>query len=132
LSGNGCRKCAIERNKITSKGGFCDAYFTAHPEQKSVSATLYITLFSKNADNFIKVGITTGPTNRRFRSFPYNVQLLLKKEATLFEAYTKEQFILSACKNDKYIPNEKFDGYTECLKNHPKVLTKIKNILGAT
>lgn len=133
-SQSGCPKCAYERSKLNHKGGYSEEYFVLHPEQTIVPAKMYVMEFINGNSSFIKVGVTTRQqAKERFKGHPYNtytITPLLVKETTLFDAYTKEQLILSSCKNDKHFPGREFKGYTECLQNRPEILNKIKNILG--
>jgi len=77
-----------------------------------------IRLFNDN-ENFYKIGITTKDIKTRFRSFPYNYEVLEIISINLYDAYVIEQETHNHLKEYKYKPQIKFGGSNECF-------TKIK------
>lgn len=72
-----------------------------------------IRLFNNN-ESFYKVGITTKDIKIRFRSFPYDYEVLEIISINLYDAYIIEQEIHNHLKEYKYKPQIKFGGNTEC------------------
>ena len=65
----------------------------------------------------IKVGITVDPT-RRFTEFKgYTVTPLLLIPGSIEDCYNMEHYLHKKLSHIRYIPDNKFDGYTECFIN---------------
>lgn len=94
LIGQGCFKCRMSELVSEGKllGGYSDVYFENNPDKKDQKAILYYV----KVGNIYKVGITTNLQNR-LSGLRYDakkqVDLVLSKEYTLFDAYHLEQLI---------------------------------------
>lgn len=119
LSGSGCRKCSYEK----SKGGFSLERFQNEPELKARRGYFYICHITIGEESFVKVGITTRSTFKRYQYQNINLTTILETELDLYTAFVIEQNILQKFAKYKYVPKAKFNGYTECF--HPDALESI-------
>jgi len=113
LRGVGCPKCS----HIDYCGGYGKKRFINHPEIKNNPAILYLIYVTDETENFLKIGITEKDLNTRFiknNKLPYTFTTKIIIEGKLYELYELEQRIKHKYKKYKYIPNKKFNGYTEC------------------
>ena len=98
-------------------------YFEANMEALSNKrGTIYVIEVFDNEEKFIKVGNTSSDTEKRFSGdkLPYNYNILLEMEDTLYNCFMLEQYVLDLYKKDRYFPSKKFGGYTECLNHNMK------------
>lgn len=110
IRGQGCPKCSCE-NHPGGYGSLDDEYL-----RNICPAFLYHITLESDDEIFDKVGITID-SNRRFYEFSRYYRLTVMsivKFETMLEAYNEEQLILS--ESQKYRPNIKFFGHTECIK----------------
>lgn len=132
LRGNGCPKCA-DQEKV---GGISADYFLSDPSRKGQPGILYLSLVQdkKHLQDFIKVGITTRNVVSRFKTEPTTRLLSYKAyELPLFNAFLIEQQILETFLTDRFYPNIKFNGRTECFhKNMFPLLNNHIQQLAAT
>jgi hypothetical protein len=82
---------------------------------------LYFLKFTHKITNeqFYKVGKTRNNIKKRFRSKEYNnyiIEEVQVVEATHLWVAEQEDIFINKHKDYQYIPDEKFDGYTECFK----------------
>lgn len=71
-----------------------------------------IKLFNEE-ENFYKIGISVNP-ELRFRSIPYNIEVIELISTNSYNAYYIEQNYHQLLKEYKYEPKNKFAGQTEC------------------
>jgi hypothetical protein len=109
--GVGCPKCA----KFNHPGGYNKELFELKPEIKNNEAWLYLYKFWNEDEEFYKIGITMNIKSRHFTS-NYNTELIRDLKTTLYNAFIKEQEVIKYYRHLRYIPKEKFGGYTECFK----------------
>lgn len=114
-SKRGCPKCKV--NAIYTK-----KYYEKHGIQDH-ECSLYIVQFieRKSKETFIKIGITKHSSIKtRFRGLhdKYEIIILYQKDTMFFEAYELEQQLQKLVHEYKYIPNDKFKGYTECFNTN--------------
>jgi hypothetical protein len=131
--GQGCPLCYKQSKKGTG-GGYSFSYFECNPKKAIQPAMLYVIHMTCETDNFIKVGITKRKIHKRFsrkgEGQKYiSREVLHTKYMSLLDAFTLEQTILKDLKDQQYWPNYVFDGRTECLKNTPAVLDRIKQLI---
>lgn len=109
--GEGCPDCSRQ-------GWLKRGLFDKSPELKNVPAVFYILHISSNGESFIKVGISRQPKERisAIRSSSgYNVVVIRTISTNYYNAYLIENHILNMFAFQKYTPNVKFGGHTECL-----------------
>ena len=104
LIGKGCKKC-------TKKGGFSFEFFENNPEEKATPAILYVCRLHSDTEDFFKIGITTRTIKDRFRSIPYEYEIIYELPTTLYQAFMVEQKLLELL--PPYYPFQYFDGITE-------------------
>lgn len=107
----GCPKCSYENKgrgikwlKNATKDGTC---------------VVYLMKFKSNKDEFIKFGITTYNTNKRYSDSIYShltKKVLFSKSVDYKLAYKLEKEIKNKFKKHKHIPEFYFPGKTECLE----------------
>jgi hypothetical protein len=133
MQSNGCPKCAFER--LT--GGYNLTNAARHKEKLLTKpAKVYFIQCWNDEELFYKVGITT-ITNEKYRFsgryFPYNFMFLNTLSTTLYDAIIIENKLLQKLKPLKYIPRQKFNGYTECFipksENDVKLIDSLRYIL---
>ncbi len=116
-----CPDCVLisRKDKTNRPGGYNLTIVNRTPNKK---AQFYVLKLHDKNETFYKVGITIQKIKYRFPKMNvagYKVEICLVEYLSLKEAYTKEQKTLE--KNNKwyYLPNRKFNGYTECLSKYP-------------
>lgn len=121
----GCPHCDVE----SRKGSYSAEYFDRNPEAKDKPGFLYVVRLNANDKSFIKVGVAIDVQQRIHHYYGMTGEILYTAPMSLYEAYTTEQHILFTLKPHKYYPSKKFDGYTECVKDKPEVLSTIQKLL---
>ena len=106
-SGYKCRLCVAE-----DRPGCYASVYKYDPEQKT---GIYLFECSDENEFFYKVGLSINPKDRSWH-IPYKVNILGYAKGTVKELFPLEQSYHKIFYNNKYIPNKKFDGYTECFK----------------
>lgn len=84
---------------------------------KSCSPLVYIIRCYNDIENFIKIGITSYPINRRFsgkNSMPYEYEVLKEIKGSPGFLYDKEHLLLKKFKQFQYSPDLIFPGSKEC------------------
>lgn len=89
---------------------------------EGIDGVFYVVKLTKENENFYKVGVSS--KNRfiyRMNKLRKNYDVLVeyKEELNMLEAFKTEQFFLEEFKRYSYIPEIKFQGYTECLTTNP-------------
>jgi hypothetical protein len=117
LRGEGCPSCG-KISWWSEMGGYSLAAFNRHPKLRDVEGTLYLVKLSNDSESFYKIGITRQTIDQRFRYGydDYRIEIIDTFVMSLFNAFEKEQEILSAC--ETYTPIKRFGGWTECLQLH--------------
>lgn len=82
---------------------------------EKIDAIFYIV----KIENFYKVGYTKRSVEDRMNDIKKSYEIIYEKNTNLLEALQKENEILEAYKHYKFIPNDKFGGWTECLSINP-------------
>jgi hypothetical protein len=103
--GGGCPVCAnlkkgIGLNKIRTKS----------PK----SAILYIVKLYNDKESFYKIGITTRKIEERLKTIPYSYEIIKKIKGPIKNITFLENDLLKKHSCYRYIPDNKFGGYTEC------------------
>lgn len=108
LNGHGCPVCSLSK-----RGQYSEKYFTTFPDEKDVSAVLYLANVN---DEFCKIGITKRNVSQRFAN--KEVQKVAEVRLPLYEAYVHEQRILQDFAQHRYrasgLRSRGFAGWTEC------------------
>jgi len=115
----GCPECA---RKI--QGGFGSLTIKLADRNKedwiNKEALIYIMNCHDDVENFYKIGVTTKSIKKRFKdtkSMPYDYKIIEIVNTNLYNATLLEKELHKINKHNKYIPNIKFGGYTECFSN---------------
>lgn len=109
LKGYGCYKCGILKSSLHNKS-------LIDFDQECI---LYFINIYNDFENFYKIGYTFKKIEKRFggkEKMPYDYKMIAKKNLKLKSAVQEEQSFLSNFKKYKYIPSQKFNGYTECFQ----------------
>lgn len=104
-------KSNISKSK---KCGFSKSKFLSLYKNKVVSLYL-IEVFNKN-ESFYKIGLTYKKINQRFSGiskFKYKIKIIDNLLINGENAYDFEKQLKNNCKKYKYIPENKYPGYTE-------------------
>lgn len=118
---SGCPKCSHEhpvRGFIMSN---------LNDETLNTLATFYIVKAKSKEEMFLKIGITSREINDRFKKFPYSYETIYQQQMYLKEAFLKEQCLLRDFKEFSYVPQQQFDGHTECLTHDDRIINAAKN-----
>lgn len=108
LSGNGCPGC----NNIEWYKG----KFKKIPNLSLLYGRLYlIEIFDEN-ECFLKIGVTVGTEKKRFSRLPYEFSSIARLDGDLATIVEVEQKLHLMFKDQRYAPNKKFGGRTECYK----------------
>ena len=121
LIGTKCRKCSWDKRlkiKYESNGWGCNLWQEkANISNSFDSFKLYIIYCFNTEENFYKVGRTFKTLSERFKSLPYNYKVIATIVGTdSCEIVEKESNIKNKIKINRYRPEIKFDGYSECFK----------------
>ena len=115
-SGYGCPECG--KKLAHGKGEYS---ITSAELNKDIwintDAILYLIKCHNDSENFFKIGITKNTIESRFcdkTRMPYKYSIVEKYNTNLYEACKKEQYILESKLLNKYTPNIKFSGISEC------------------
>ena len=119
LEGKGCQKCGRDKLKGRYQTSVYKNRNKLHVDTKN--SLFYIVNIYNEEENFFKVGVTTQKISKRFSSLNtiYNYSILYKENLLLTDSIDKEREILKNALKYKYIPKNKFGGYTECLSINP-------------
>lgn len=109
LSGCGCQKCSDENGGF----GFKKSQFTELAQKKGKSILYIVRCFNEH-EEFIKIGITTNDIRRRMVKIPYNYELLKEIKGSPDFIWDQEKEFHKKFKLQKYYPNMRFGGETEC------------------
>lgn len=121
LRGEGCPDCARERSVFD---GYSYEYFNRYPHEKQTPAILYLIEFSNNDERFYKIGITKNSVKERYHwgYSQYELVVHMEQPMPLYEAFIREQEILNQLRKQRYVPQIKIGGWTECLSKHLSVV----------
>lgn len=116
-----------------SKGVYNNTYFENHPEEKDVPGILYgviLVNMKTMTRECIKVGIAKGKNwkdvIKRAQGFKgYELRIQRTYQDTLYNVWKLEQALHEHYKEDKYSPEQKFGGHTECFHIRSKILRDI-------
>lgn len=118
---NGCPWCAKTLLVATDE------------EMRSLPGCIYVLRIAseKDAETFIKVGITQTSVDVRFRNRQYDhleIEPIRVLHTTLYEAWNLENLIHSSLSDYQFIPETWFGGATECYseKALPLILTMLE------
>lgn len=119
INGSNCRKCA--QKEVKKEGGYNKTLAERNKcKWSNKSAIVYLVKLFNEDECFYKIGITINSTNLRFMHIKcrnYNMQILKEINTSLYNAVYLEQELHMLLNKYKYIPKNKFDGYTECFSN---------------
>ena len=105
LFGHGCPKCGTV--------GFSKESWLKRLKNKK--AYFYVLRVFTDDEEFIKIGITSTSINKRYKSLKnYKFDVLIMLEETPSKVYDIEKELLKKYKNFKYLPKQKFEGWSEC------------------
>ena len=125
LQGAGCPKCSIEFNSYIRS-----SYIERMGNRK---VKIYLIECNSDEEKFLKLGITVGKIKNRYAKskMPYNYEVITYSEDSAETIYDLEQYFRSNFKSQRYSPNIKFNGYTECYdyKHKEEIIELIKNKL---
>jgi len=111
----GCPICSYKH----FVGGYGEQRFLNNPEIKNNPAMLYLISIKNDTEIFLKIGITQKTLHERFtlnNKLPYNYEVINVINGKLYDMFILEQKLKRLYKHSKYIPNIKFNGYTECFE----------------
>lgn len=117
LSGQGCPECANLR-----RGFGRSAIYKSFQEYSNI----YLIRLYNDSEDFLKVGLARKPKVRHTRikkETDYNIDILRCHTALGISVFDIEKFILGDKSLMKYVPNQIFQGYTECfsLESYDKI-----------
>lgn len=113
--GQGCPRCAYSGHL----GKYSDRYFSSNPEKTALPGYLYLWKVQNDSEIFLKVGMTRTDVDTRIRNnhtTSYNISPIFTTPLMLKDAFHIEQEILKEFAASRYVPNEYFQGTTECLQ----------------
>lgn len=120
-SKSGCPKCGHERisefQKSTPSGWGHETWRRKGESSKEfVGFMLYVIKAWDDKEEFIKIGRTFRPINRRFYPyiFPYNFEPICELTGTSKEVCEMEVYLKSLMREFRYKPAKKFFGSDEC------------------
>jgi hypothetical protein len=118
-----------------SKGIYNETYFRNHPEECEVDGVLYcIILVNKDTDEreCIKIGIAKGRNwlhvVKRANGFKgYDLRIQKTVTGRLEDIYYLEQYLHEIWSHKRFIPAQKFSGWTELFEIDPEIIRSIPN-----
>lgn len=112
LAGYGCYECSRFKSGIINIDNIIN-----NPVLGNRNAVLYFVKFQNESEEFYKIGYTTSRIKQRFNKVKkYNIDIIKFKNTTLRDAIIEEHKFKTDFRQFKYIPNHKFEGWTECFK----------------
>jgi len=108
LFGQGCPECANLR-----KGFGRSPIYRSFEEYSHI----YFTRLCNSSEEFLKIGLARKPSVRHARiqrDSDYKIEVLRCHKASGVSVYDIEKYILSNKELVKYVPEQMFQGYTEC------------------
>lgn len=122
-----CPKCSMESRRSKLKGRYTFDYFLNNAEEREVPALLYMVEMVSPTERFHKIGITTTSVEQRFKSgyYHYTANIIAEMPMSLYDAFVREQQILSQYAKHKYIPDVSFGGRNECFSLTNNALLRI-------
>lgn len=111
-SKQGCTECGKEINGW-SKTKFIDLCY----KNNNGKGLFYIIRCYNEYEIFYKIGITSKSIAERYQrsgSMPYTYEVIQEVHLQAADAYTLEKIFKTTLKPYQYIPQKKFDGFTEC------------------
>lgn len=124
LGGRGCKKCGYNLVSQSRINGICgwglsDWISLAKNSKNFDSYKLYILKCWDKQESFIKIGRTFQTIKKRFKQkthLPYKYEVLYKIIDNPEYIFKLENILKNKYKENKYIPNKKFNGMYECFK----------------
>lgn len=118
-NGQQCPACSREEAWINN------TYYNPTNAEKNkekwsgISSSVYIIKMYNKEETFYKIGITSNNIAKRFRKhdLEYSYEIVSQTFMSLYEAVLLEHKLHIINKSNKYIPVNRFKGYTECFKN---------------
>lgn len=112
----GCPSCSKSLN------GFVGSeYFEKHPEMENVPCKLYLIEFTGNDEHFYKIGITRQTIEQRMRKIPYSGSIISFIEKPMKEIFGIEKELKRNNKQNRYRPELKFNGHSECFSTQIQI-----------
>lgn len=111
LGGYGCPKCTFKKRK-----GFSRTQWINYSKNNKADPCVYIIRCFNETENFIKIGITSVTTKKRFsyKRIPYKYEIIKEITGPVEFLYDKEKELQKLFETYKYLPLQYFNGYTEC------------------
>lgn len=115
LRGEGCPTCG-QASWFAEQGGYTERMFSANPDMKSQSGLLYLIRFTDDNESFVKIGITKRTLTERFHwgYGAYQMETVRALNMPLYNAWKKEQQIITRFYTHRHIPSNTIGGWTEC------------------
>lgn len=107
----------INRRKVAKVN-----YKTLWNNELDTPGILYLLKLYKDDEILYKIGVTTKSVSKRYngnRLAGYSYEIIKTFEDTIHKCFLMEQKIIKDNVDIKYIPSEKFEGWTECFINEP-------------
>ncbi|PCH49310.1 MAG: hypothetical protein COC22_06805 [Flavobacteriaceae bacterium] len=118
--------------KFSNSGRYNDIYFERNPDEANLPSVLYFVQFKEKATEvlFHKVGITKYSVEQRFYNYSkYDLEIINTINLPLKEAYDLEQMLVKDLSRLSYVPDESFEGRTECYQLSDSILSQIKDMI---
>lgn len=111
MRGSDCPSCSRE-----SRFGFARSRYISHCRKANNGlSSLYLIELSNGNERFYKIGITMQPVMKRFSGkMPYKIKMLKVLTKPASEIWDLEKRIHRELKHNRYSPQCKFDGFSEC------------------
>ena len=112
----GCPKCSTEKRKHQVGWTYSEWEKAGKASSKFMGFLVYkVRCFDlETGEEFIKVGKTFVGVANRFLTIPYDYEVIETTEGSAYFVSELEIKIQQELKNNKYTPNKKFCGMTEC------------------
>ena len=116
LNNRGCDKCRHLNSGLKSLGWTLDMWIKTSEKSKNFdSYKVYIIKCFNENEKFYKIGRTFTTIYERYKyRFIYDYEIMYEYEGYPEDCYNLEIKLKQVNKNNKYKPNIKFNGYTEC------------------
>ena len=107
----------INRRKVATTN-----FRTLWDTELNILGILYLLKVYNDNEVFYKIGITTKTVRKRYQGYAiggYSYDIIKTIDDTIHKCFLMEQDIIKNNIGDRYIPKEKFEGWTECFINEP-------------
>ena len=113
LLGKGCKLCSNEKASYYNKN-----WLDVNSDMHNTSVKIYLVEMYSDSEKFLKLGITKYNVTDRYgcknKTGGYLYTTIVEKDISMKEAILLEEGVKDTFRSRRYVPENKFNGWTEC------------------